>query len=134
MFIYFLLCSYLLGDNGYACTKDILTPVLGPQTAAERRYNVSHIRTRNTVERCFGVWKSRFRCLRNTIRFTPKRCCNVILATAILHNFAKQQGEPDMAEVQDEPDVYNHQVLPPIANGAVAGNATRDHVIRHAFS
>lgn len=51
------------GDSGNPCTPYLFTPVLNPHTEAEERYNRSHIRTRNTIERCFGVWKQRLRCL-----------------------------------------------------------------------
>ncbi|KAF9822874.1 hypothetical protein SFRURICE_010403 [Spodoptera frugiperda] len=41
----------LIGDGGYPCTPYLLTPVLRPRNEAERRYNYSHIRTRNVIER-----------------------------------------------------------------------------------
>ncbi|CAH0730279.1 unnamed protein product, partial [Brenthis ino] len=53
----------LLGDSGYACTPYLFTPLLRTTTPQEERYNNAHISTRNTVERCFGLWKQRFRCL-----------------------------------------------------------------------
>ncbi|CAG4947732.1 unnamed protein product [Parnassius apollo] len=53
----------LLGDIGYACTAYLFTPLLNPSNDKEEAYNRAHIRTRNTVERCFGLWKQRFRCL-----------------------------------------------------------------------
>ena len=34
----------LLGDSGYAVKPYLLTPILNPQTVAERRYNYSHYR------------------------------------------------------------------------------------------
>nr|CAH7756712.1 unnamed protein product [Callosobruchus chinensis] len=37
-----------------------MTPLLNPQEQAEQLYNESLIRIRNTVERCFVVWKRRF--------------------------------------------------------------------------
>ena len=95
--------GYLLGDAGYSCSDYLLTPVRNPITSSERRYNRSHIRTRNLVERMFGVWKSRFQCLRNTLRFRPRKSCNVIIACAVLHNFCKLQNEPDpLCDIDDE--------------------------------
>jgi len=54
-------------------------------------YNSAHARTRNVVERCFGVLKSRFRCLDHsggTLLYTPERACCIVTAVCVLHNFA----------------------------------------------
>ena len=48
----------LLGDSGYPCRQYAMTPLPHPQTQPQRRYNVAQIRTRNTVDRMFGIWKS----------------------------------------------------------------------------
>ena len=64
-----------------------------PVPDVEVRY-ISHIKTRNVVERTYGVLKMRFRCLDTTagkLMFTPKRVCRVVLACAILHNIARKQ-------------------------------------------
>ncbi|KAH1006028.1 hypothetical protein HUJ04_006910 [Dendroctonus ponderosae] len=54
----------LLGDNGYACRKYLLTPIIGPSPGPEVHYNRNHIKTRNIIERVFGALKRRFPCLR----------------------------------------------------------------------
>uniref|UniRef100_A0A8D8Z3U1 Nuclease HARBI1 n=1 Tax=Cacopsylla melanoneura TaxID=428564 RepID=A0A8D8Z3U1_9HEMI len=86
---------FLLGDRGYACNSYLLTPLTNPQTPAERKYNKSHIKTRNTVERCFGVWKSRFPCLQYVLRNKVERSVVVITAAAVLHNIAVQRNLPE---------------------------------------
>lgn len=50
----------LIGDAGYECRKYLLTPLGNPKTPAQIAYNESFIRTRQTVERLFGIWKRRF--------------------------------------------------------------------------
>ncbi|GFX47478.1 putative nuclease HARBI1 [Trichonephila clavipes] len=53
---------HLLGDTGYACEKYLLTPFGNPRSLSEARYNKSHVLTRNTIERKYGILK-RFPCL-----------------------------------------------------------------------
>ncbi|CAG9128856.1 unnamed protein product [Plutella xylostella] len=78
----------LLGDSGYACTPYLFTPVPNPRTPQEERYNEAQIATRNTVERCFGVWKQRFRCLLHGLPISLQNGKVVIMALAVLHNIA----------------------------------------------
>jgi len=63
-----LFVQYFPGDSGYTLKPYLMTPLLNPRTAEENRYNEAHIRTRNTVERTFGVWKSRFPALAYGLR------------------------------------------------------------------
>ena len=113
----------------YACSSFLLTPFLNPNCDAQRRYNAAHCRTRNLIERTFGQWKSRFRCLRTPIRFSSRRCCNVILAT-VLHNYAKQQNEPDVEEldIEDEPAVLNNDLI------RINDNHLRQRIVEKYFA
>jgi hypothetical protein len=60
--------GYLLGDGGYPSKPYLLTPLVAPNLRAEMKYNSAQIRTRNPVERAFGVLKRRFPCLRMGLR------------------------------------------------------------------
>ena len=127
--------GYVLGDNGYACSNYLLTPVLNPRTESERRYNKAHIRTRNSVERMFGVWKSRFQCLRQTLRFSPVKCCRIIIATAIVHNFVMERHE-DLPEALMMADEDNDEQDPVVANAENDRNtnAIRRRIINTVFN
>ncbi|XP_018303528.1 putative nuclease HARBI1 isoform X2 [Mycetomoellerius zeteki] len=87
--------ALLLGDSGYACSNFLFTPLLETHNRAEELYNESQIRTRNVIERCIGVWKRRFAALAFGLRLHPLTAQAVIVATAVLHNIARNMGEPD---------------------------------------
>ena len=65
-----------------------MTPINNPVSPAARRYNNAHVRTRNTIERAFGVLKSRFPCLHFGLRLKLKTTFACIIATTVLHNLA----------------------------------------------
>jgi len=84
----------ILGYAGYALSHYLLTPIANPTTRAERLYNESQIRTRNVVERTFGVWKRRFPVLFFGLRLKIETSMAVIQSCAILHNIARLANEP----------------------------------------
>ena len=80
--------GYLLSDNGYACHPYLMIPCLNPATEKERRYNLARTRTRNAIERVFGIWKRIFAILGCKIRTSLRAVNNIITAWAVLHNNA----------------------------------------------
>ncbi|KAK5639733.1 hypothetical protein RI129_010544 [Pyrocoelia pectoralis] len=85
--------GFILGDSGYALKSYLLTPFANPRTQAEQRYNESHIRTRNCIERTNGVLKRRFPALCYGLRCKVDTVLTVIVATAVLHNIALTMHE-----------------------------------------
>nr|XP_034316524.1 putative nuclease HARBI1 [Crassostrea gigas] len=53
--------GWLIGDSGYPLKEWLMTPISNPRSGQEERYNSAHCRTRNAIERAFGVLKARFR-------------------------------------------------------------------------
>ncbi|XP_056386674.1 putative nuclease HARBI1 [Hyla sarda] len=87
----------LLGDNGYRLQSWLMTPYLNPSTAAEKKYNRAHVKTRTQVERLFGILKSRFRCLDITggaLLYKPEFVGKLVIACCILHNIANTHQIP----------------------------------------
>ena len=80
--------GHFLGDSGYPNRRYLLTPLLSPNGHKEEKYKMIHIKTRNTIERAFGVLKRRFSCLRKAMRTDLKTTQAVIVASAILQNIA----------------------------------------------
>lgn len=109
-----------------------MTPVLNPTTPGEHRYNVAHIRTRNIVERTFGMLKSRFRCLDRTggaLLYSPEKVAQITVVCCILHNIAKRHGlEHDALDVEENP----HR--PHVGQLNAAGLQTGANLIQSHFS
>lgn len=126
---------HLLGDNGYACKLCVMTPILNPQSDSEMRYNRSHIKARNTVERQYGIWKRHFPCLSVGLRCNLKNAMNIIVATAILHNIAILEGNVALPEENcNETSYYNDVPVPIVTSRNAAGLAKRNSIITDFFS
>ncbi|XP_047027918.1 putative nuclease HARBI1 [Helicoverpa zea] len=108
----------LLGDSGYACTPYLFTPVLNPSNDREESYNRAHIRTRNTIERCFGLWKQRFRCLLRGMFMKLSTAKTTIVALAVLHSIAIDMNE-DLDIIRYDRQSSRSQTQRPTVRGAV---------------
>jgi len=96
-------------------------------------FNAAHIRTRNGVERCFGVLKHRFYSLQNRIRFQNlEQASKLVQCACIIHNLcvAENDDGSDLPEV-DIPGLPENQVAqdPPV-NLAHAGRR-RNQLLQH---
>lgn len=128
---------HLLGDSGYSLKTYLLTPVLSPSNDKEVAYNRSHARTRNTVERAFGVLKRRFGYLGKPIRTHLETTKAIIVASVVLHNIAVQTRVVLPEEGDLEENIDQH-VLPDEApvqqvRSNVQGRLKRERVIRDHF-
>ncbi|KAH7964579.1 hypothetical protein HPB51_027187 [Rhipicephalus microplus] len=125
----------LLGDAGYRCTSFLMTPMSdSPPDSPESRYQAAHIRTRNTIERAFGVWKRRFPCLDMGLQNLAERSAVITTACAALHNLAvlRQDAEPPPVIIpqhlrRQQPDVVNQA-------DTLLGSRCRMRLITRAFT
>lgn len=124
--------SLFVADSGYANTDHIVTPFLNPQTGPENVYNESQIRTRNPVERTYGVWKRRFPVLSLGMRLNIHKIQTVIIACAVLHNIAINKNDKipiDNSEIQLPDDILH---IPPIIQNNQ--NNVRTRLLNEYFS
>lgn len=127
--------GHLLGDAGYPCRKYLLTPLINPREPNDIRYNERHTKTRNTIERAFGLLKRRFSCLGKCLYTALENSKNIIVAALVLHNIAVVQNVPMPSDVDvdvlDEPNPEGEEpVLDGDAPQNLAGNAERRRYIR----
>lgn len=95
----------IVADSGYANTSYLATPFLQLDCdPIKNLFNESQIRTRNVVERSYGVLKRRFPVLSTGLRISLERVEAVIVACAVLHNIcidAHDALPPDPVIPQD---------------------------------
>lgn len=116
-----------------------MTPVINPQTRGEQLYNESHIRTRNSIERLFGIWKRRFLVLAYGLRCKLETVMTIITAVGVFHNIAIDAKEdPVLADLNLNQLNYLIQIgqLPdvPNQNEGYEGIHYRNHIINNYFA
>ncbi|KAL0870255.1 hypothetical protein ABMA27_005287 [Loxostege sticticalis] len=96
---------WLLGDSGYAQRPWMMTPILNAApNSAEEHYTRMQIKTRNVIERCFGVLKGRWRCLlaHRTMHYHPVKAGKMANACVVLHNLINDHTVRFDQETQEE--------------------------------
>ncbi|CAC5359021.1 HARBI1 [Mytilus coruscus] len=121
--------GWLLGDSGYPLKVWLITPLANPSNPQEQRFNNSHCKTRNIVERAFGVLKQRFRCLHKTggaLSYRPERSTNIIETCFRLHNLAVEKNIPLNLD-QPLPILHNDHIN---QQQNIAAQALRNQIIQ----
>ncbi|XP_067014193.2 putative nuclease HARBI1 [Anabrus simplex] len=97
--------SVIIGDSGYPNRPYLITPLAAPDSPEEQLFNESQIRTRNCVERSYGVWKRRFPILSTGIRLHHNKVQSIVVATAVLHNICCLNNDMNLPVL--EPHIEN---------------------------
>ncbi|KYN02248.1 Putative nuclease HARBI1, partial [Cyphomyrmex costatus] len=130
--------TWLIGDSGYPLLPYLLTPMLNqPVGTPPVRYTDVHVKARSEIERCIGVLKGRWRCLRKerALHYKPEFAALIVNAACILHNIAKIYNVPEPDLYVDDIDQEDEDFLQNINNGrGRAGQEVREALIRRYFT
>ena len=116
-----------------------MTPFANPRTAAEEAFNRSHKKTRVVVEQCFGVLKSRFRCLHKSggsLQYTPVKCAHITIVCFLLHNRCIDRKIPLIGE-DDDFNILLEEEIDIVEEGDFErrdGRDTRDEIVNNVFA
>lgn len=99
---------YVSGDSAFPLRPCMMTPILNALPGSpEENYTKMQCRVRNCIERCFGVLKTRWRCLlkHRVLHYTPEMALRITNACAVLHNIAvdAHMPEPEDPIIVDNP-------------------------------
>ncbi|CAH2100746.1 unnamed protein product [Euphydryas editha] len=123
--------KWLLGDSAYPLKPYLLTPLLNPESPGEQLYNEPLIRSRNCIERSFGVWKRRFPVVALRMRLRLQNAHAVIIATAVLHNICRLQN---LEEVPPEVELPRIDRVPVPINNEGGIQLHREMLIANYFN
>jgi hypothetical protein len=112
---------------------------LQPDTAARVRFNAAHIDTRVAIESEFGRWKKRWCILKYGMRLKPAKASKVVIACAVLHNFAIERNYGDFGDEDGQGGDEDGGDAGEGDGGAAAGiagngNARRDEIVTTHFT
>lgn len=110
----------------------MLTPIINAEAGSpEERYTQAHCRTRNCVERLFGLMKTEWRCLLKdrVLHYSPRTAGHIIVACAVLNNMLRHYRIRQPAEIFQEVPEAIEGYVEPAANAA----NVRAQVVLHHF-
>ena len=118
---------YLLGDQGYKCQTNLLTPYPTEESDEKEYYNLMLSKTRVKVECVFGQVKRKFACLSKRPDLSPFMMVQVVKACAFLWNFGLICGD-NLGYNPDDYVVTDQEVLNTKIGASEGGKLVRDVV------
>lgn len=94
--LYFEGDSHIIGDAAYGLHRNVMVPFKnnGHLTVRQKNYNFCISSARMSIERAFGLWKTRWRSILDCLPIvTVKKIPEYILALAVLHNICILQRD-----------------------------------------
>lgn len=100
----------ILGDSAYAAGGYFCKPLANVTNDSERFYQNAQTRSRNVVERAYGVLKRRFPCLQLGLNFKLDKVQDVIVACCILYNMLVLEENGNINDVEREEIAFQNEI------------------------
>lgn len=138
--------KYYLVDAGYPQMRGFLKPYKGvryhlpdfrrgePPSGREEIFNSKHSSLRSCIERTFGVWKQRWKILRDMPTYPFKTQRDIVIASMALHNFIRRysKNDPAFQRLDENPEFVPFENFEDIASTSTGRttemDATRDQI------
>lgn len=137
--IYFPNNSHLVGDAAYGINPQIMVPFKdnGHLTDKQKNFNFCLSSARVSIERAFGLWKSRWRSILDCLPMvTLEKIPEYLIGTCVLHNICILRGDMiDLGvEQQQQQQQQQSEQFPEDRFGRTAcGKAKRETIMNNLF-
>lgn len=115
---------HIVGDDAFPLTTQVMKPYPHRNLNKRQRvYNYRLSRARRVVENAFGILAHRWRVFLTTIKLSPEKVTDIILAACCLHNFMVEKNKASYVTAAADMDNSDHSLSrgswrnDPILNG-----------------
>ena len=106
------ICYHIVADDAFPLTQNIMKPYPHRNLDNPKRiFNYRLSRARRVVENAFGILANRFRVFLTTIKLSPDKVVDIILAACCLHNFMIENNMHAYISALDVEDTDQLQLL-----------------------
>ena len=125
---------YVIGDNAYVCTENLLTPFPGTQHSvpANNNYNFFLSQLRIRIEMTFGRFTNRWRMFQRPVQVKLRNLGKLFMCAAMLHNFCEDERQclpSDVAGPRDDTDATITFPLPNPIQPVPGNSMMRDMLV-----
>jgi hypothetical protein len=100
------ICYHIVGDDAFPLTENIMKPYPHRNLDKSKRiFNYRLSRARRVVENAFGILANRFRVFLTTIKLSPDKVVDLVLAACCLHNFMIDNNKHAYTSALDIEDI-----------------------------
>ncbi|KAL5846148.1 hypothetical protein ACOSQ3_009672 [Xanthoceras sorbifolium] len=96
----------------------------GQPTGSREMFNYIHSSLKSVIERCFGVWKARWRILQNMPNYKFDKQVAIVTASMALHNFIRRES------IADDEELFVDLTIDKSEMGVICDRIARELLLR----